>query len=693
MSSRDVAGMLPPALLDPPGGPGESGPALMRAFMAAVSGQYDQLAADVDQLWQDLFIESCDAWAVPYIAELLGLPADAERLEVAYAIALRRRKGTPAALEDFAYVVTGLTARVVEGWQVTTWAQRLGHPPPPRAASFALSGTGVFRLGTPFERARRAFTPSGRWSPRAATAIVWPWQVRTLVDTQAAPLPEARRYALHPQGADAPPYLLPRPARLATGEGHDAATRTGDEADAPVRATYRVLQALAGPGEITHAGSLKVAASHPLADRAGAATPPLLRVRVGPGDPVPWDKLRFGALPRGAAAPFPPASDEVLVDLTRGHIELGAGLSGVPRVTWHRPVAGLLGALASAADADARARVAVTVNPQAGGVGGIAATLDEAFARARQLAAALDPALSRPGVPDVEIRLATSDRLAAPAAQEFTATVPNWRIVAPPLTTPTVVGTLRLDLGGACVELAGFRLAGDLELGAHLTGVALEGLTMDPGAGSVLVDPNAWELAFAARRSVLGPVRADLGALPLEFTDCVVDGRRDRLRACAGDPPGPAAAPADAVAAASRFGPAIVADACTFSGPVRVDAASARDTVFADGVDVVQQQDGCLRNCHLGPELTTPARHPTTYHCDTGQPPRFVSTGFEAAGYYCLALDPEQPLLSAAGDGGEVGAYHRARRGARIRRLRRRVEEFVPLGLRARVEVADWEEG
>lgn len=692
MTTADPAGLLPPAMLDlpddAPGGP--PAPALMRALLGAVGGQYDRLAADIDQVWQDLFIESCDAWAVPYIGALLGLPADAERLEVAYATALRRRKGTPAALEDFAYVVTGLTARVVEGWQVTAWAQRLGHPPPPRPAAYALAGPEAFRLGTPFERARRSFAPSRRWSPLAATAMVWPWQVRTLVDTQAAPLPEARRFALHPQGADAPPYLLPRPARLATGDGHDAATRTGDERDAPVRATYRVLKALARPGEITHAGALRVAATHALADRAGTGTPPLLRVTVD-GTAVPWDKLRFGSLPPGAAAPVPPAPDEVLVDLARGHIELGSGRTGVPRVTWHRPVAGLLGALACAADADPRARVVVTVNPQAAaaGVPGTVATLDQAFARARQLSAGLDPAASRPGVPDVEIRLATSDRLAAPAAQAFAPAVPRWRIVAPALTTPTIVGALRLDLTGACVSLTGFRIAGDLRLGPHLSGVDLDGVTMDPAAGSVLIDPTAWELAFAARRSILGPVRADLGALALEFTDCVIDGRRDRLHVC---DPGPAPAGTDAVAAAARFGPAIRADSCTFSGPVRVDAASAVDCVFADGIDVVQQQDGCLRSCHLGPALSTPVRHPTTYRCLTEPAPKFVSTGFEAAGYYCLELNPEQALLSAAADGGEVGAYHRGRRGARIRRLRRRVDEFVPLGLRARIEVADWEE-
>ena len=48
------------------------------------------------------------------------------------------RKGTPAALEDFGFVVTGLTVRVHEGWQHTVWVQRLGHPPPPRVAALVV---------------------------------------------------------------------------------------------------------------------------------------------------------------------------------------------------------------------------------------------------------------------------------------------------------------------------------------------------------------------------------------------------------------------------------------------------------------------------------------------------------------------------------------------------------------------------
>jgi hypothetical protein len=659
--------------------PEPGGPRLLDALLAAVDRQVAALDDDLDRLWQDFFIESCADWAVPYLGALLGLPPDASRREVAFAVALRRRKGTPAALEDFGFVVTGLTVRVHEGWQHTVWAQRLGHPPPPRVAALALRDRAAMsRLGGPFETGRRVFAPGRRWHPRAVTAVVWPWQIRTLTDTQAAPLAEANRFALDPLGGEAPLYLRPRRPRIAseTDASVPGDARTGDEADAPVRATYRVLEAL---GPVEYGPPWRLGATHVLA-RDGA----LLSLTLD-RTPVPPAAIRFGALPGGAAAPAPPGPGQVLVDPNRGHVQLGAGLAGTVRATWHRAVAGTFGALASRAEEHQAARVVVVVNPASSAA---QPTLAAAFALARTLSAALDPAGSRDGVPDVEIRLETSDRLPAGPAQAFVPPVPRWRIVAPALVTPTIVGDLDLNLTGGHVELAGFLHAGTLRLGKDLVAVTLDGITQDPAVGGVTVVPDAWALRLAARRCVLGPIRADFGALPISLVDCVVDGRRRRARPCGGDPqPVP---PVEAVAKNVRFAPALRADGVTFAGPVRAESVGAVDCVFADGLEVVRQQEGGVRHSYLGGSLaSTPPRYATGPY----PPPRFVSDGFGAAGYYALDYaDPDHPLLTAASDGGEVGAYHRAGRAALIRRFAERVDEFVPLGLRASVDVAEWEE-
>jgi hypothetical protein len=679
VSAIPAATWLPPAVRAAPDEPGGQ-PLLLDALLAAVDRQRALLEADIDQLWDDFFIESCAEWAIPYIAALVGLSSDAGRAEVATAVALRRRKGTPAALEELAEVLTGWTARAVEGWQVTLWAQRIGHPPPPRAAAIDLRDRSRHRLGTPFEPAHRSVTPSRRYSPRAATALLWPWQLRSYHFVQARSLGD-RRYALHPLDVEAPLYVRPAPR----GPAGDA-PRTRSELDVPVRATYRVLEAL---GAIHYGTRWRLAAEHPLL-APGATAPPLIALSAG-NVPVPASSLRFGSVPSGSPAPDPPAADEVVVDLARARVLVGTSFDQGIRATFHRPVSGRLGALAGDAPADLAARVVVNVDRDAPLSATVVRTIEAAFARAEQLCQA-DPELraedSVPGRPDVEIRLATSDRLPAPPPQTFTPKLPRWRMVAPALLTPALDGALSLDLDGACVTLEGFYLRGELELGANMAGVELVNLTMNPLAGrSVLVSAQAWELALSARRCLLGPIRADLGALPIRLTDCVVDGRGLALTGC-GDP-GPAPAAVAALAARDRFAPAFVAEGVTFAGRVSAETADAIDCVFAAGVEVVRQSEGCLRHCYIGPEALP---HPTTYRCLTQPAPRFVSERFEAGGYYALELETEHPLLSAASDGGEIGAYHHARRAAGMDRLRRHIDEYVPLGLRAEVAQAPWEE-
>ena len=60
----------------------------------------------------------------------------------------------------------------------------------------------------------------------------------------------------------------------------------------------------------------------------------------------------------------------------------------------------------------------------------------------------------------------------------------------------------------------------------------------------------------------------------------------------AATPAGPART---AIAAASTFDPALQASGTTFTGAVRLESADAADCLFLDGLEVVQTQEGCLR--------------------------------------------------------------------------------------------------
>ena len=682
-----IAGWLPPALLDAPHEDGAA-PRLLAALLAAVDEQRAELAADIDELWDDFFVESCADWAVPYVAALVGLGPDAERREVAYAIALRRRKGTPAALEDFVEVLSGWRARAVEGWQVTTWAQLLDHPGSPRPAALDLRRLARDRVGTPFERITRTVAPGGRSSPRTVTAFAWPWQIRSYRMTRAVSIGN-RRYALHPFGVEAPLYVRPRARPLAgDGASGDGAAHRGDELDVPARATYRLLEALAVPstGEVAYGERWKLGAEHPVAGKPGE-TPPLVSLTAG-NDPVPWSAIRFGSVPAGNPPPAAPGASEVVVDIVRGHVLLGSNYSAGVRAFWHRPVSGAIGALAAEPRSDPGARVVVTVDPSKDVAATRRKTLEDAITLAESLSANLDPAESTPDRPDVEIRLETSERISAPTVTPFAPRLPRWRIVAPTFATPVVNGDLALDLTGASLSLEGFLLNGNLRLGKGLRSVRLDALTMNPVDGAMLfVHEDAWMLALEARRSILAPIRAELAAAPIRLTDCIVDGAGKRQHGCGA--PSAAQALRAAIAKRTRFAPAVRAERVTFVGRVAVERIDAADCLFVHGLEALQHQEGCLRHCYLGPPEPTPS-HPQTYRCLTYPPPAFVSEGFEAGGYYALELD--HPLAVAASDGGEIGAYNHARRSQKLSRLNARIHEFVPLGLRSEVALAPWEE-
>ncbi len=140
----------------------------LRALLAPLTDQLEVVHRDVAGLYDDLFIETCREWVIPYIGSLVGntplhgrddtatdtaserfeddlegsdlrpLATVSRRADVAKTIYYRRRKATPRMLEELATDVTGWPARVVEFFQTLGWTQHLDH--------LRLTGTGTVAL-------------------------------------------------------------------------------------------------------------------------------------------------------------------------------------------------------------------------------------------------------------------------------------------------------------------------------------------------------------------------------------------------------------------------------------------------------------------------------------------------------------------------------------------------------------------
>jgi hypothetical protein len=105
----------------------------MLALLRVVGEQAANLREDLDDLWDDFFIETAADWVVPYLGALVGtnlLPEPVEqgdRMEVANTVRWRRSRGTPAMLRSLARSVTGWPVDLAEYFQHLGWSQNVNH--------------------------------------------------------------------------------------------------------------------------------------------------------------------------------------------------------------------------------------------------------------------------------------------------------------------------------------------------------------------------------------------------------------------------------------------------------------------------------------------------------------------------------------------------------------------------------------
>lgn len=171
-------------------------PGMFAAYLRAAEGVLGAVHENIEALYDDLFIETCDDWVVPYIADLLGtthLKGDPRtlRADVADTIPLRRRKGTLGAIERLARNLTGWPARAVELRPNLAWAQHLNHQRPDRGGRppYGLPGIGpstpriggtvpvrdpamLALIGSAFDPF--AYTPDVKWADDGAVHVNLP---------------------------------------------------------------------------------------------------------------------------------------------------------------------------------------------------------------------------------------------------------------------------------------------------------------------------------------------------------------------------------------------------------------------------------------------------------------------------------------------------------------------------------------
>lgn len=194
-------------------------------LIAIIAEQTAVVQESLEQAYDDLFIESCAEWVVPYIGDLIGartlhgkaITVKGGRAEVANTLGLRRRKGTLAALEQIAQNVSGLPAVAVEFFQRVAQTQFMNHIRPENHFTLNLRDEiALEHIVTPFDKSartvefRRIRSGRGRYNIPNIGVFLYRIAAHSLTSANAARIDDFR-YIFNPLGIDTALYNDPKP--------------------------------------------------------------------------------------------------------------------------------------------------------------------------------------------------------------------------------------------------------------------------------------------------------------------------------------------------------------------------------------------------------------------------------------------------------------------------------------------------
>ncbi|MGW7018094.1 hypothetical protein ACWGGS_01750 [Streptomyces decoyicus] len=717
----------------------------LRALLGIIGEQADALAADIARGYEDLFIETCADWVVPYLAQLVGTvplydasrsqddatalaefqdlrgprllaPAGASaRADVGRTIAVRRRKGTVSALVDVARYASGLPVQLVEGLARTGWTQHLRHSRPDLGTARLPTRLDSALVGTPFDRTTRWVDVRGPDGPvgwyHHAHEMLAVYRQRAVAHQRVAARPgdQPWRYRLDPLGLDrqlftrgSHPDAVPVRLQAATVPAplkpelfdadllaHRAAPRLPDGNRPPHTVLYGAVDEQADAPAASVGLWLDGSFVTPAADEA--APDATYQAQIVGCRLVPWPADR-------------PSGRVVVLDVRSGRAAVGDGIELPSELTasFFHGAAGLIGG----GDYD---RSGWLLAPAADQVISVAETGADRTTLSQALA---DWAAGT--AQHTVIRVLDSRSYPMPGSLDVTGrtlAVEAADLERPVLRPTTPDGDLAVT-GDGGLTLSGVALDGRITVRADVAELRLLHCTLPPGgprdaAGGLVADGPSIVMAGPSPRlrlriafCLLGWIRLDATADEVLLLDSVVSGGTDT----------------DAVAGAGASSTGLRAERSTCLGDVAARSIEADECLFTGRVLAARTQQGCVRYCYLPPnDPAHPARDSRTPRRFACQPERavaqllaahpevtdpvakaalaaaeqarvrpvFVSRRYGDPGFAQLDWFCPAEIAAGAADGAEMGAYHHVKLTQRLDNVRRRLREYLPAGITA----------
>lgn len=196
----------------------------LRALLAVIERELLLLEHDIDGLYENWFIETCQEWIIPYIGDLLGVRGlhvvenagiYSLRAFVANTIAYRRRKGTATMLQQLARDVTDWPTRLVEYFRLLHMTQYMNHLQPNVLAPDMRLMDQLDRFDGPFEQTVhtadvRRIGLRGKYNIPNIGIFAWRLQSYPVTRSTARATPNsAGQYTFNPLGLDEPLFNQP----------------------------------------------------------------------------------------------------------------------------------------------------------------------------------------------------------------------------------------------------------------------------------------------------------------------------------------------------------------------------------------------------------------------------------------------------------------------------------------------------
>jgi hypothetical protein len=674
----------------------------LESLLMLVGEQLAAVAEDLDQLYDDQFIETCAPWVIPYIGDLIGYqavngiaPAVASpRAEVANTISFRRRKGTVLVMEQLARDVTGWGAHAVEFFEVLGDTQYMNHPQPHNyyAPDVRRWKTGLY-MDTAFDRTahkvdvRRIADARGRYNIQNIGIFLWSLNAYSLTMSRATAVAGAPQcFRFNPLGCDMPLFNNP------VSQGAEITALAGP-VNVPARLRRRVLCADLQSG----AGASYYGAGNSLALYIGGQLLNAYQIRVCnlAGPDGSWINVPTAGSPYAAAIdpelgrialPPPPAGSSPSVQASfyygfNAHMGGGeyareAGFT-VQNEAWVLPFP----------DTASPARYSTLQGALNYAVG----ELQENGQIAVEIAGSdvyTAPGLEvdLPAGTTIELRAADGSRPTLILSGEMVATGAPSSVFA---LNGMVIGSAVAPASPSPIALVHAPVARPGGSPSQLSQLTVTHCTLVPGwaltsqgdaqhgsQATLVVEPSG--LQATVSQSILGGILAgELATVSL--TSSIVD---------ATSRTGVAYAALDG----SSGGGALTLTGCTVIGKVHatlltlvsdsiVWAGLAAGDSFHAPLWADRRQAGCVRFSYLPPGAIAPRQFACVEQGPQSPQPLFFSLRYGDPGYAKLLASTPDAVRRGADDGGEMGAFHFVLAPLRETDLRVRMQEYIPVGL------------